>query len=101
MSEDTPLYGGPTSVITTDDCTLFSCTLYEMGGFKLPRAVRWKIIATDGLEYVGPPYAQHESTPAAVQRLVSEWWESKKVLGQAGQNVQTLRGKLSSDDEYR
>lgn len=99
MSEDVPLYNGPTIVITTDDGTLFSCTPHEMGGFTTPRSIRWKIIATDGLEYVGPPYRVAESSPVDVQRIVSEWWNLKKQLGQAGQTAATLRARLLLEND--
>ena len=90
MSEDAPLYNGPTIVVTTDDGTLFSCAPYEMGGVQSPRQVRWKFIDKRGLEYVGPPY-ESGVAPAAVQHLVSDWWEGKKARGQAGVNVEVMR----------
>jgi hypothetical protein len=97
MSEDVPLYNGPTIVVTTDDGTLFSCTPYEIGGLAAPRQLRWKLIDARALEYIGPPYARGLS-PADVQRLVSEWWEAKKALGQAGVTVEMLRDRIARGD---
>ena len=74
MSEDAPLYNGPTIVVTTDDGALFSCTPFVMGGVSATRQVRWTLIDAQGLEYIGPQYARGQS-PTDVQRLVSEWWE--------------------------
>ena len=93
MSEDVPLHNGPTIVVTTDDGTPFSCTPFEVGGVSHPRQMRWKLVDARALEYVGPPYARG-SLPADVQRLVSEWWDGKKRLGQAGVNAAKLRNWL-------
>lgn len=91
MSEDSPVYNGSTVIVTTDDGALFSCTPYVMGGAIAPKQVRWKLIDARGLEYIGPPYDWASSSPAAVQQLVSTWWEEKKALGQAGVNVDVMR----------
>lgn len=80
-------------VVTTDDGTLFSCTPFEMGGVSAPRQVRWTLIDSRGLEYIGPPYARGQS-PADVRSLVCAWWEGKKGLGQAGVNVDVMRRRV-------
>jgi len=90
MAEDVPLHTGLTVILTTDDGTLFSCAPHEIGGFTSPRQLRWKLVAADGTNYVGPPYRPDEAEPSAVQRLVSVWWEERKALGEDGGNAQRV-----------
>ena len=83
MPQDSRHYGTPAFVITTDDGTLFSCAPHAMGGGATPRALRWKLIDARRVEYAGPPYAR-ETDAAAVQRIVSRWWEERKAVAALG-----------------
>ena len=95
MSDDAPLYNASTIVVAADDGMLFSCTPYEMGGVNLPRQIRWQLIDANGVTYIGPAYDRQTSTLEELHRVVSEWWEMKKALGQAGKNLQWLRDHLA------
>jgi len=66
MSEDSPLYGRRTIIVTTDDGTLFDCTPYSMVGFATPRTIRWRLIDTAGQIHAGPLYDRADS-PRDVQ----------------------------------
>jgi hypothetical protein len=79
VPQDSRLYGTPAFVVTTDDGTLFSCAPHAMGGDATPRALRWKLIDTQRIEYAGPLYTR-ETDPVAVQRIVSDWWEQRKAV---------------------
>src|SRR5690349_5231469 len=97
MSEDAPVYDGPTIGVTTDDGTLFSCTPVELGGVSAPRQALWRLIDSGGFEYLGPPYVRG-LTLRDVQQLVSRWWEQRKALGYAGVNAQILRDRIARGD---
>jgi hypothetical protein len=53
------------------------------------------LIDAKGLEYVSPEYDRNASEPAEVQRLVTDLWELKNELGQAGMNADRLRERLA------
>jgi hypothetical protein len=78
VPQDSRLYGTPAFVITTDDGTMFSCAPHAMGGDTTPRALRWKLIDTQRVEYAGPLYGR-ETEAADVQRLVCLWWREHKA----------------------
>jgi hypothetical protein len=77
-------------IITLDNGREFTCTPVEVGGRVRPRQQRWRFVDMHGIEYVGPAY-RAETSPADLQRLVAEWWEAKKALGQEGVSAETLR----------
>jgi hypothetical protein len=79
VPQDSRVYGTPAFVITTDDGTMFSCAPHAMGGDTTPRALRWKLIDTQLVEYAGPLYAR-ETDAVVVQRAVSQWWEERKTV---------------------
>lgn len=92
MSEDSPVYDAPTIMVTTDDGTLFNCTPKLIWSFNSPRRPRWTFTDVQKAAYLGPPFVRECSSPVEVQRMLSEWWEGKKVLGQAGVSADRLRG---------
>ncbi|MDB4876359.1 MAG: hypothetical protein JWM41_2805 [Gemmatimonadetes bacterium] len=61
-------------VVKLDDGSVVRCTLTSIGREAQPR---WILMGADGVQYVGPEAASDKS-PEAVQRLVSEWWATKK-----------------------
>jgi len=94
MSEDTPIHNAATVVVNTPDGTVFRCTPTQMGGFATPRAVHWKLVGPNGVEYTGPVYIPGTSA-GDLQKLVSEWWWGrKKLLGQQGVNASGLRMRI-------
>jgi hypothetical protein len=64
-------------VVTLDDGTVVRCSIASIGRESTPR---WMLIDRDGIQYVGPE-ATADKSPEGVQRLVSEWWTTKKPAG--------------------
>lgn len=76
MSENLlPTLDEPLEIVTADG-TVIICWL-ELAG----EHMRWVFLTNDLARFTGPIY-RGENTLAAIHRLVSQWWETKKQLGQ-------------------
>jgi hypothetical protein len=64
-------------VVTLDDGSVVRCSVASIGREAQPR---WVLMDRDGVQYIGPA-ATTDKSPEAVQRLVSEWWITKKAPG--------------------
>lgn len=60
-------------VITTEDGTVFRCSVAAVGRESDPR---WALIDPSGQQYMGPPVTGDRS-PENVRRAVSEWWGAR------------------------
>lgn len=61
-------------VITTEDGTVFRCSVAALGRETEPR---WALIDPSGQQYMGPPVTSDRS-PENVRRTVSEWWGAQR-----------------------
>jgi hypothetical protein len=76
MSDDIlPTLDEPLEIITTDGTPII-CWL-ELAG----EHMRWVFLTNDLTRYTGPFY-HGENSLAAIHHLVSQWWGTKKRLGQ-------------------
>jgi len=63
-------------VVTAADGTKFRCSLGALGRETEPR---WILLDSHGTQYIGPA-VESDKSREAVERLVSAWWESAKIL---------------------
>ena len=77
MSRDTPLYHVPVIIVTTDDGTLFTCTVCQPRNTSDASQRFWLVMDQQGGEFTGPPYVAKEH-PVETQRRISEWWMARK-----------------------
>ena len=67
-------HGFDSLVITTEDGTVFRCSVAAIGRETEPR---WALIDPSGHQYMGPPVTSDRS-PENVRRAVSEWWGAQR-----------------------
>jgi hypothetical protein len=83
VTDSSPIDGIDSLVVTIADGTMFHVAPVYFGGtsIDMPRdeRLRWSIWAPDGQSHIGPPI-QADRSPAAVQRMVEQWWETKQAL---------------------
>jgi hypothetical protein len=101
MSRMVPLAGNSSYVVTADDGTLFHCQPHRIrhngnggnagnGHGDESGEVRWVFIDTSHVRYVGPVYEGHVE-PRALQRVLSEWWRSRRSSQLARVSGETSR----------
>jgi hypothetical protein len=66
-------------VVTLDDGSVVRCSVASIGRESRPR---WMLMTSDGVQFIGPE-ATTDKTPDGVQRLISEWWATRKEPGGA------------------
>lgn len=64
-----------TLIVTTDDGTMFRCSLSALAREGEPR---WVLLDSRGSQFIGPPVTEDRS-PAAVRKQISEWWAARKA----------------------
>jgi hypothetical protein len=64
-----------TIIVTTDDGTMFRCSVSALAREGDPR---WVLLDAKGAQYIGPPVTEDRS-PAHVRDQVNEWWSAKKM----------------------
>lgn len=96
MSRMVPLAGIPSYVVTADDGTLFHCQPHRIrrhegnGHGDESGEVRWVFIDTSHVRYLGPVYEGHVE-PRTLQRVLSEWWRSRRSSQLARVSGETSR----------
>ena len=63
-----------TLIVTTDDGTMFRCSLSALAREGEPR---WVLLDSRGAQFIGPPVTKDRS-PAAVRKQINEWWAARK-----------------------
>jgi hypothetical protein len=63
-----------TLIVTTDDGTMFRCSLSTLAREGEPR---WVLLDSHGAQFIGPPVTKDRS-PAEVRRQINEWWAARK-----------------------
>ncbi len=62
-----------TIIVTTDDGTMFRCSLSTLAREGEPR---WVLLDSRGAQFIGPPVTDDRS-PDAVRRQINDWWTAK------------------------
>ena len=63
-----------TLIVTTDDGTMFRCSLSALAREGEPR---WVLLDSHGAQFIGPPVTKDRS-PAAVRKQINDWWAARK-----------------------
>lgn len=63
-----------TLIVTTDDGTMFRCSLSALAREGEPR---WVLLDSHGAQFIGPPVTKDRS-PTAVRKQINDWWTARK-----------------------
>jgi hypothetical protein len=63
-----------TLIVTTDDGTMFRCSLSALAREGEPR---WVLLDSHGAQFIGPPVTKDRSQ-AAVRKQINDWWAARK-----------------------